>query len=400
MSKFPLCCILVFFSFQVRCQPSIQSYLMEAENDANLSLFESQSKLLSTTSYRLSVLDEIQLRTENDEFMLDQQEYGVRIKPNSPWEIKANNAVYDAQKKILRLKQELHYKKLLYERYQHILDYIYFDQLTQVYSNQIKLISKGMAVLSDMSNLKEINTDYIIKLKLEYLELNDQLLESRNNKERIQGIILSTQTSSITPEWSYDQIVGAPDILNMIDQDTSSTPAILMLQQEEINKSTKEYEYEKSKRDVGFVQTNYRPARKRENQIEVSLGLSIPLGNNKPKLMEKKLDIMEEQFQYETVKERLEEDQSKKYTELLRTIEKHSVLDSLYDNWYKSGFAEAAQLRDSNDPENYLKLELSMLKLSAKVIDTRHNMLTDYIDWLFVNDRLQKSPFVDFLSKK
>src|SRR5688572_23952644 len=119
MSVKKICLALVWAGWAAvaNAQVNIAAFLGAVEQDPELAVYANQINYLSRKPYRSSPVRSIELRTQNNELGSGERQYGFRLSPANPWELKYSNRVFRTQQEVMALEKELILKELLLERY-------------------------------------------------------------------------------------------------------------------------------------------------------------------------------------------------------------------------------------------------------------------------------------------
>ena len=124
--------LVLLFCNTAAAQVSIGEYLGSALQDPEVLTFEDQITFLNTRPYRLSPLRELQLRTQNRELTPTQQEFGIRLSPANPFEMKSQNQYFKEYNTTLSYEKEFALKEALIVRYLTVIEYTYFSDLRKL----------------------------------------------------------------------------------------------------------------------------------------------------------------------------------------------------------------------------------------------------------------------------
>src|SRR5687767_2778916 len=106
-------------------QVTVGTFLQSAVNDPKVKSIKEQIRYLNEKPYRLSPLQRLELRGQNRELDVNQFEYGVRLTPANPWEVRNNNQYFKSFTSTLAFEQELVLKEALLDRYYSVIEYSY-----------------------------------------------------------------------------------------------------------------------------------------------------------------------------------------------------------------------------------------------------------------------------------
>ena len=116
----------------VDAQSSPNDFLLTAFEDPTLIEYQKKFNYLQKKNYRLPLGDELEFRYGNNEQTLEEARYQIRIRPTNPWKIRRTNALYNAQKEAISLRESIEFKEALFERYSLMIQYFIAQKQTKL----------------------------------------------------------------------------------------------------------------------------------------------------------------------------------------------------------------------------------------------------------------------------
>jgi hypothetical protein len=386
-------------------QVSVNEFLRLAASDPAVSAAEAQISYLSTNPYKLSPLQKLEFRTQNRELLYTQQEYGLRVSPANPWEVRNTNKYFTAYQTSLALEKERSLKKALVERYELVIAYYYYYEQKVIAETTERLIEKQLSVLEKQTGSSFFDADEFVKLKLDLLEQKaekeEALFDWQSQMASISKFL--TKTSLTNLAWEQQSIISVSRIQKVADSilTIAVVPLNVSYYQQQVGLAQAQYHMEKSNVNLGFLQTSYD--RRRVNQdrtpYSISLGFVIPITNpNKPDMTRRKLSEIESEVE---LKAAIAEEQSAKevaYQKLMESLTRYTNLTNEVEKLEKETLADQLTTLKGGDPLVSLKFEQGIAKLKSLLIKHKRNVLSDYLEFLSQSDHLQQKPLVNFLS--
>lgn len=310
----PLICVLFLISpFLLLAQdvlPSIGSTQILESAWLSPSYLQRQQELsfLNETKMVLPFLEELEFRTETQEFALDRQEYAMRLQINTPRQRKVASAVKQQEISLRSVAVNETLEQLLYERYKLVLKIALEQQQQQHlnkqqawFSDQKTLLQRlfeqdGQSALEDLLKLEDKQLVFTKEqlenqqnLALLELELAGILTNASNTDPKVQTIDLPS------PDQLADQLV--------INQSASITlPWEVQAQavETELLKLEAAGELADQKNLLQFLQFRYTGDNDPllQDRFTVGAGLRLPFRNtNSLKLQYLELEQLEEEHQ-------------------------------------------------------------------------------------------------------
>lgn len=157
-------------------QPVIpyKAFLQQLDDSRTAIIQDSLLSFLSTHDFHKPFVSRIELRTQSDEFRLDQQEYTLRIRTSDPFNNKYQNSInfWDREKINLKVKEKQ--VELFYTKHHIIAQYESLKQHLQIRQSKHQLLSKLLLIYKDYL-LHHGNTDleryFETDIKIKNLEL-------------------------------------------------------------------------------------------------------------------------------------------------------------------------------------------------------------------------------------
>jgi hypothetical protein len=402
----PWCSLLVLLlaTHFGHAQLSIDKFLFSAAEDPKVKGLREQVRYLNGKPYRLSPLQRFELRSQIREMDPAMQEYGLRVTPANPWEVRNSNRYYKAFASSLSLESEIILKEALQERYYAVVNYIYLKQMLGLLANQEKLIDDQISILEKQSGSSYFDAD-------EYLDLNVDQLDVMVEKEEIEFELMMAageidrlgRTKSSGLYWEVSQVITPARMKMVVDSLIATTLRNISVeyQQQQIDLAASEYKLEKSNINIGFLQTDYDKRRVAEDRTpyNISLGITIPITNpNKGDMARRKLELIEAQYELEGAKNDQMSGTPIQHEKLLRLLKRHEELTARMQTLQNSTLAGTLSSLKGGDPRFVIRYQENQVKLSVMLAKLQRDMLYAYVDYLAFLDKLQQQPLINFFS--
>jgi hypothetical protein len=386
-------------------QLSIDQFLLSATSAPSVKSLNEQVKYLRNKPYRLSPLQRLEFRTQNQELQSDQQEYALRITPANPWEIRSNNRYFKAYESSLVYENQIILKEALLERYYCVIEYLYNKELLSHKLENQKLLNDQTLILEKQSGSSYFDADEYLDLQVDHLdvtveleEIEVDLTDQANQIDRLYGHFNKDE-----PTWDVSQIIDIDRIRFVVD--SISTTALVNMsiayQQQQVDLANSEYKLEKSNINTGFIQTEYdnRRAEQGRTPINISVGFTIPITNpNKGDMTKRKLEVIEAQHELEEVENMQKNDKTILQQRLSRLIKRYDDLKGKMAGLQSSTLAGTLSTIKGGDPRFILRFQENQVKLKIVLAKIRREILIAYADYLSFSDNLQQQPLRNYLT--
>jgi hypothetical protein len=403
-TRFPII-ILLTVALRVNAQIPVSEFLRSAENDPEVNTFREQSAYLQTKPFQLSPLQRLEFRTQNRELIPHQQEFGLRITPANPWEVKHNNTYFKSYQAAIDLRNEMALKDALTERYVAVIQYVYFREAAALTRYSRELLNDQLSILEKQSGSNFFDADDYVDLQLDLMERTVELEESEFSviarMHEVEKLYRKSAGDSLA--WKLGDLIDMERVAVVMDSLTavdiiSVTQAY---QRQKIQLALDEYKLEKANINAGFLQAEFDNRRQEQGRtpFNVSLGITIPIVNpNKGDMTKRQMDVIEARNDLqESVLEEKEttiSSQDKAQRLLLRYRMVKEKLKS-YESGSLAGMLTAIE---GGDPRIVVKFNENLVKLKLLLLRIRRDALLAYVDYLASADKIQQRPMINYLS--
>jgi hypothetical protein len=386
-------------------QVTVNTFLNSAGQATELESYANQINYLQTGQYRLSPIKGVELRTQNNQLGSGKQQYGFRINPANPWEVKYTNRVFQSQKAALVLEKELALKDQLAQRYELVNEVAYLNEMKTLREAMLQNTQYMVSSLEQQKASSFFDAEDYVGVKLN--EMEDQIDSESFDFETAQKLkefeILFSVKETALPQWTYGTIISLPQIEKLADS-LMATPLFLTrlaYRQEKVKLADYEHALQKANINPGFIQTEYTPYRLAENKntMGFSMGVNIPLFNpNKADMAEKKLDLLEAQSDLNLEKKEAEAEVKKLYGSLKHSLMRYKSLEQKLKAYQEKEILKSVNALTQNNPQISLKFNGQLLKLQKIQLQLKSEIYQTYINLLTASDLINQKPLINFLS--
>jgi hypothetical protein len=396
-------CITASLTTNSNAQSSPNDFLLTAFEDPQLIEYESQIDFLNQRQYRLSFGEEIELRYGNDERTLEDARYQLRFRPSNPWRIRRNNALFNARKEAISLRQSLEFKEALYNRYSTMLEYLFAEKEIELSRKRFELSQRKVQLFEETIQSDLFDARDYVDAKLESIEvledLDDLQVDARQTQQKIK-IILAIDDF----DWNEFELISPDRIQSEMDDliSRSFNAADISYLKQQIEVARLETSMERADFDIGFIQAEYAPFQNNgDNELGFAFGITIPIfKNNKDQIAERILDEIEVESELALEMYRDSMNKVLETSFLTDYISHHNQLLSEIENLNIDELGTNLAIAEDFNPIALLELEEGKLKLEELVLKSYERLIEHYINFLFALDALQQQPLRNYLSNE
>lgn len=175
----------------------VENFLKTATKDSQYQLLVKQYQQ-KTISENNSYIDELELRSntneknEKDGSVTNENEFNLRIRPKSWFEISYTNKIHNRSKTIFNIEKKLLLSQIVSNRYKLLINRKFYIQIIAKLKNILTLYKRKDDSLNKLSSLPNFNIGLFVKNRQKIIEyqkkLNEVILKNNNTKQMIQNI--------------------------------------------------------------------------------------------------------------------------------------------------------------------------------------------------------------------
>jgi hypothetical protein len=389
----------------LHAQLSLGEFLGSALSDHEVKTFSDQMSYLDTRPYQLSPLREVQLRTQNRELITTQQEFGIRLSPANPFELRSQNRYFREYNKALSFEREFALKEALLVRYLTVIEYIYFSDLLQLTNEGISNLDEQLAILEKQSGSRYFDAEDFVDLRMDQLDYTVDMEETRfelaNQVHHISRTYPQAYQQSIN--WSNSNVISPQRIREVVDslELLSIKTSWVAYQEQRVRVAQSQYSLEKNNFNLGFIQGSYdnRRVNQDRNPISISAGLSLPITNpNKGDMARRKLEEIEAKYDVEEEVYEAETDKKILSDKVRGLIDRLEHLENKLKALKESNVPMTLSTIRGGDPVVLIQFTQNLDKLNALSLKVKRELFISYVEYLAFTDHIQKEPLLNFFS--
>lgn len=386
-------------------QTSINEYLGSVFTSNGVTQDTENVSFLKNYNYNLPLIKSVDLRSETRDFLLEKQEYSLRVKPNSLGAISYQKKVYKNRIEGVEIANQLRFNEELKKRYVSIIDYFFTQKLITLEKERQGQLGDKLKILSQSIYSSNFDIKDLLETEDELLKLNLKLAnlhETHSIQITHLHQLLNFHGDSLQLDFnnliSPAQIVQQP--INFSSRES------LLIKRQKLKLTTLENEKElglaKSNQLLDYVQAKYGGRNNfffNEN-FSIGIGLNVPFfGNNRQRKGDYYFQKLTEEGELKLLEEAVEYEQwllRKKFENAIMNFE--SLNKQLEENSVSS-ILKTYRKMEGVSPMLLLNLVSLKTKKKIETLQSKHELYITYIDWLANQGDLFQQPFRNYLSR-
>lgn len=408
MSKLKYILISTFFIWNttlILAQNSISSttFLSGATVQKTVQAATNKLAVQINQDSELPWLQELEIRTETNDFLWKQQEYVLRVQPNTKRQRNAQRNHHQALMDLSKTEQELVLKKALFTRYEWIIEWLKIEQsikdkleLQLIYDDKLTIAKQSINNLNfDVTDFVKAEEDVLEnQLKIKALEIKkNQLLNTfqylTNGKN---SFVFDKNTMISINQIRNKMTVQSLDSLNSLALERRKNKIDILDKEAEIERSEIYNPINYAQVKAGGNGENFREF------VSFGVGIKLPLkGDKKMDLNELDLEKFEASNEYIILKEKLVYEQQQLVTEMNQILVQKQFLQKQLDNSQTVFILERLLKTDDSNPVDILDLKEIIIKKEQKIKQFDFQMFTIYLEWLAVSNKMMERPLQNHL---
>ncbi|RAW00555.1 hypothetical protein [Pseudochryseolinea flava] len=395
--------VLISATVAVYAQNDAEGFLLAAREDSEVKSVDNQIKYLDEKPYRLAPLQKIELRTASNQLDPTRQEYGLRVNPANPWELRNNNQYFRQYRSMLALERGVLLKEALYERYLLLADLRYHQELKNVRQKERELIDTYIGIMEQQQYSDFFDGEDYVKLKLDQIDRDVEAEEAAFERDDVARQITTIYKTDTDPTaWKSDTLTFER-MMMIVDSIFSvpATPSTIAYHNERITLAKKEYTLEKANVNLGFVQATYEEFRKAQGRHpwSISAGVTIPIFNpNKGDMAKRKIEMMEEEQEKQEVSTEQQTASIRAREQLRNLIKRYTSIQEKIKSLRVDNISKTLNTMQGNNPAVRIRLNANILKLEIVAVKLKQSVYYAYIEFLAQMDVLQQTPMINYFT--
>ena len=259
---FPISFLLFGITVPIHAQLSTTDILASAKNGEALAFQRKKMDYLKRSTATLPWIDEIDVRTETHDLDLLEQEFTVRVSPNTKKEREKQKAVQQSNLAINAADEQILVSEYLQERYSLIVEVYHFQKLKKLKQSYTALYEDRLQVLRKSMTLPKFDVNDLINAEDEIQELEREIFELDEGLNLARKFISEWTGQTSNLQFDEDKFINIERVMSIargLRMDPSDTHVKLMKWQLNLEHTLREIDLEKAqdKKWIDFFQVRY-----------------------------------------------------------------------------------------------------------------------------------------------
>ena len=382
---------------------SLTTFLSSASQQKNVQIANQQLEFQAGQDAELPWIQELEFRTETNDFILKQQEYAVRVTPNTKRQRNAQSAFHQATAELSKTERELVLKNALFLRYEWLVEWLEIEKsleqkavLKVIYDDKLVVLKRSVGNL-------DFKVKDLVKAEEDLLEIDLKIRTLNNKKARLLNEFQYLVGANNRLLLDKNTLITTSQILDKITFQTldSTNSLALVRKQKRMELLDKETEIELSEIHNPISYAQIKAGGNGDDFREfVSVGIGIKFslkGDKKLDLNELDFEKFEESGEYILLKERLEYRQNQLIARLNQLILQQEYLETQLKNSQATFLLNKLLEIDGSNPLDILDLKEIIIKKEQNIEQIDLQILSIYVEWLAVSNKMMERPFRNHL---
>lgn len=363
---------------------------------------EEAAGFLATHPPTMSWIDKLEFRTETGNFDLRQQEYLLRLSPNS---IRARNRQSDLVG-VLQTQYDLQTRETVHEAlvagYERLIDLAMLDRETALVEQALEVDQQHLAVLGQIGQVDGADLKNLMQVEEDRQQRLSRLQELRSARQILQRPLMSSVSLPTSQELESFLWITDRQMMDMLSTGTGwSTPQMLKAQSR-LEAVVLEQQVERAERQkvLDFVQSRYQqdPKDPFREEFSISMGFNIPYaraGNIK------RQELALEQLESEQKISLLQQQTLDRLSALRMELELLLQQKTMQEEQWASSFLQKMESGTlpglTAEPLLILEARKARIKSDLRILEIDKKILEVYVRWLDLSGKISEPPLVNYL---
>jgi hypothetical protein len=384
---------------------SSSDILASAKQQYVLDLQQQRVDFLKNSKFKLPVVDEMEFRTETNDFKLDEQQYVLRGRFHTRAQQQAHAGFQQAKIELNTIEQQLLMQDLLRDRYDAIVEVSYFGKLLEAKKEQKVLLEDKMTVLKKSINLPKFNI-------LDLIDAEDDLHEAERNILRLKNALTLAQQKIFrysnqqgylkTDDLKIISIDEVMKVARSLSTEPSAAHATLVKRNLSVNLAAKEQDIRRTQEQNTFdyfqAQIGGTDDEGFRQVFSLGMGITIPVRNRqRENIDELEFEKIDEGLKYQEIKVQLKERMAKIRMEMESQFELYQLLSQQLENSQADEVLQQYQKIAGASPIAMLKLRGSQFSKELEQFSIQQEIYFLYVELLDASGKMMEMPLRNYL---
>jgi len=368
------------------------------ESQATVSADE-KINFLQNTDHSLPFVQQLEFRTETHDFQLEEQGYSLRFTPNSPKQRRAQDSYHQAFIRNVEADKREFLLDELEKKYHTLVDYKFIPGLIKNKEALKKLYLQKQKVLRALVASPDFDITNFVDTEADIFELESEILDLTQEQNTVnENISLALDTEDLQTDFLEINFL-------VIKAEDWEKPVFLADEALQLRQDLIQKEYEKELAEINnpldFVQAQFGGGNADEFRENVSVGVGFRL----PFKGDKKLDLLELEYEKLERHSDIKVDLYKKNERIKRQVrrirnlvDQHSLLlQQSENNQVQYALAQLKKMPDAS-PLQIIRMEEILLKKRNQIYRLEYRIFQEYVDWLHLTETTISLPLRNHLN--
>lgn len=363
---------------------------------------EEAAGFLATHPPTMSWIDKLEFRTETGNFDLRQQEYLLRLSPNS---IRARNRQSDLVG-VLQTQYDLQTRETVHEAlvagYERLIDLAMLDRETALVEQALEVDQQHLAVLGQIGQVDGADLKNLMQVEEDRQQRLSRLQELRSARQILQRPLMSSVSLPTSQELESFLWITDRQMMDMLSTGTGwSTPQMLKAQSR-LEAVVLEQQVERAERQkvLDFVQSRYQqdPKDPFREEFSISMGFNIPYARaGNIKRQELALEQLESEQKISLLQQQTLDRLSALRMELELLLQQKTTQREQWASSFLQKMESGTLPGLTAEPLLILEARKARIKSDLRILEIDKKILEVYVRWLDLSGKISEPPLVNYL---
>lgn len=400
---FPLIVFLLTARLAHAQRLPLTKFLSSARVDPSVTGFDDQLDWFDQKRYRLPLVNELELRTQNNVMINGRQQYRARLEFTSPWQIRENNSYFRQQRDLKEIRRRSALQEALRKRYLLAVRWLAARERLALLRDIEKLSVRRLEILEGLAGSDRFNPD-------SYVESRSDLVTRMVDRQEAEAFLALLETEMAVLARSPGGAPESPGKVILPEtiaalSDTLSTRMDVTdwkAQIKAVELAEQKQKLDRTRLSFGWVQGLYAPYRAgtENHPTGFAVGVTIPVfQKNKDDVARSELNILEEKARLESGLLDRSVSQASRFAALRQQLRLYENASGWLDSLDITGLGPAHLVMRNSDPMSDIRHRIQKNRLELVRQEVKSRLLEQWIQLLDGLDLLAEEPWINFLSE-
>ncbi len=402
---------LLFFLFgnilflNAQTQLSTSEVLASAKNQYVLELQRQRVSFLKNSDSKLPIMDELEMRTETNDFRFVEQEYTLRGRFHTRGQQKAQKDLHQARIELKSIEEQILLHELLSERYFGIVEVLYFEKLLAAKKDQKVLLEDRLLVFQKSINLPRFEITDLIDAEDDLHGAERDILRLENALNFSQEKIYRWSNETGVLKTTDVPLIGIEELVELVrtfSSEPSTTHANLVKRNLNAELAVREQSLRQAEEDNTFeyfqAKIGGTDDKGFRQNFTLGLGIRIPVRNReKQNLLELEFEKVDEAARYEEIRVALKDRMAHIRIQIENNYRLYQLLNSQLEDSQAAFALKQYQKIAGASPIALLKLKGSQFDKELERFKIEQDIYMLYLELLDASGVIMELPLRNYL---